>query len=35
MFKILKSTKKILKNAIAKGGTTIRDYNISDESRLL
>ena len=29
--KILKSTKKILNQAIKKGGTTIKDYNISDE----
>ena len=29
--KILKSTKKILNKAIDKGGTTIKDYNISDE----
>ena len=29
--KILKSTKKILNQAIEKGGTTIKDYNISDE----
>ena len=29
--KILISTKKILNQAINKGGTTIKDYNISDE----
>jgi formamidopyrimidine-DNA glycosylase len=29
--KILKSTKKILNQAIKKGGTTIKDFNISDD----
>ena len=29
--RILKSTKKILRNAIAKGGTSIKNFNISDE----
>ena len=29
--KILKSTKKILNLAIKKGGTTIKDFNISDD----